>query len=383
MVISVLTVSCGGGGDTTPTAPPATTAPSPARPSTAPPAPVLQARVSVYSIPSPYSGDYTEGMWIRLIAEFEEPLRAEGSPRLALEIGEAMRHADFAPYELGHRYSTPEHRARGDYLPRFDYLVRSDDMDNDGFSIGADAFDFTEGALLNQAGVEIEVAIYSVTPTESDEGVREPGLDLGSHPVDGTPRPRRCTDERQRALASNSRPPILIEEWDGTPFRFYFNRAGVPASEMADAERILEAARRLSDHIEGQVGYPIMEIGGWIDQEIEFPFHIQDECNWREPGQIVVMVLPDSEHRYAQARSYCAIWASHGPDIDFGNGTVSHETFHVFGFSHHPEDWRSPGQPGQGVFMSNRLNGVYQDEEDVGVSFEDVDALRCIFPVGG
>ncbi len=371
----LLLAGCGTGTDGAPVTPPATpTAPSPEP--VAPPAPVLQAWVSVYSVPSPYSGNYTEGMWIRLIAEFEEPVRVNGSPRLAIKIGEAIRHADFSPYELGHRYSTPEHRVRGDYLPRFDYLVRADDIDNDGFSIGVDAFDFTGGALLNEAGVEVEVEIYSVTPTESDDGFAEPGLDLGSHPVDGMPRLRRCTDELERARGGQA---ILIEEWDGTPFLFYFSLVGLPEAERADAERVLEAAERLSDRIKDQIGYSILEVGGWsTDPLVDF----NSDCDWRQPRKIFAMVVPGPEGP-ARAKRRCGIWASEGTDLDFGAGTVSHELFHLFGFEHHPENWRSPGQYDSGVFMSNRLSGVYVDEEDVGVSFEDVDALRCIFPKAG
>ena len=64
---------------------------------------------------------------------------------------------------------------------------------------------------------------------------------------------------------------------------------------------------------------------------------------------------------------------------------ISHELFHLFGFAHsrtpnergnlHP--YQNP--EGEGVAMSNPLtHGT--DPPDLGVTFEDVDALRCIFP---
>ena len=302
----------------------------------------------------------------------------EGSPRLAIEIGEGIRHADFSPYVLGYRYSTPEHKERSqlpggfELLPRFDYLVRADDVDHDGFSIGADAFDFTEGALLNEADVEVEVQIYSVTPTESEDGFAEPGLDLGSHPVDGTPRPRRCTDEQRRA---RGRHPILVEEWIGTPFTFYFSLAGTPEGLRAEVDRVLEAAERLSERIEDQIGYAIFEVGGLLEApRVKHPVR-SSQCRWRSRGQIVA-----TYDERAQASYECALWAG---ALDFANGTVAHNTFHLFGFDHHPIDWQGPGMYDKGVFMSRRLTGVYVDEEDVGVSFEDVDALRCIFPKRG
>lgn len=381
MLAAVLTVSCGGGGDSTPVTPPAVTTPAP--PPVVQPAPVLQVPVSVYSVPSPYSGLYTEGMWIRLVAEFEEPVKVEDSPRLGIRIGEELRYADFAPSHLGRRYSTPEHRSRNDYLPRFDYLIRADDMDTDGFSIGMDAFDFTEGAFLNEAGVEVEVEITSITPAEGypTGGInprrrwlpaRAPGLDMPEHPVDGTPRPRTCTDEQARA---RGRHPVLVEEWDGTPFTFYFNTNGMPDHLQADAERVLEAAVRLAERIEVQIGYPIFRVEGFLeDPRVEYPIS-GSECPWRERGQIVWMYWEK-----AQANYQCAMTAG---SLSFDNGSVAHSTFHLFGFDHSPNDWRGEHDYWKGNWMSQRLTGVYVDEADVGVAFEDVDALRCIFPEGG
>ena len=134
--------------------------------------------------------------------------------------------------------------------------------------------------------------------------------------------------------------------------------------------------------IEDQIGYSILEVGGWLEEpRVEFPYTSgSGRCDWRLPGQIVGMILPDSDQRYVQASPRCALWASHGPDMDFGAGTVSHEIFHTFGFSHNPTDWQRPGRPGEGVSMSVRLTGAYVDAKDLGVSFADVDALRCIFP---
>ena len=385
MLAAVLTVTCGGG-DSNPATPAAATTPPPA-----PPPPVLQAHVSVYSVPSPYSGLYTEGTWIRLITEFEEPVRVEDSPRLGIRIGEELRYAEFAPYEYGHRYSGPDHKNQShagrdlELMPRFDYLIREDDIDLDGFSIGLDAFDFSEGSLLNEAGQAIGVEITSVIPAQATStmtGINprrvwlpavEPGSDLDSHPVDGTPRPRTCTDEVERARGLF---PVLVEEWDGIPFTFHFNLAGVPPHLLGEADRMVEAAERLSDRIEDQIGYRIFEVGGLIDDpSIEYP--ARNECPWREPGQIVGMYRGEGS---ARANTMCAMW---GGGLMFGNGTVAHEMFHLFGFNHSPNDWRGEHDYWRGYWMSLRLNGVYVDEEDVGVAFEDVDALRCIFPEGG
>ncbi len=380
--MAVLTLSCGGGGNTTPTAPPTATAPSPAPPPAEPPAPVLQARVSVYSVPSPYSGNYTEGMWIRLIAEFEEPVRVTGNPRLAIRIGDDKRYADATP-DVANRYSGPDHKARRDTLLRFDYMIQADDRDPDGISIDAGAFDFTDGTIAGRGRPEVEVEITSIVPAEAYPtgganprrrwlSAREPGLDMPEHPVAGRPQLRVCTDERQRALG---RHPILVEEWDGTPFTFYFNTNGMPAHLQPDAERVLVAAERLADRIRDQIGYSLFEVGGLLeDPWVEYLVR-GDRCYWRERGQIVGMY-----YESAQANYQCAMWAG---SLTFSNGSVAHNTFHLFGFDHSPNDWRGEHDYWKGYWMSLRLTGVYEDDEDIGVSFEDVDALRCIFPEGG
>lgn len=371
------TVVCGGGSDGQSL--PARTVPT----TPEPPPPVLPARVSVYSIPSPYSGNYTEGMWIRLTAQFDESVRVTGNPRLAIGIGEDTRYADATP-DLGIRYSGPDYKARRDTLLRFDYLIQSDDLDRAGISIDADAFDYAEGRIAGRGSPEINVEITSVVATESvssERGVNprrkwlppiEPGLDIPEHPVAGRPMPRACTDERQRALG---RGPILVEEWDGNPFSFYFSLAGTPEHLHAEADRMLEAAERLSERIEDQLGYPIFKVEGLLeDPSVEYPVRGR-HCPWRKPGQIVGMYWET-----AQANYQCAMWAG---SLAFADGTVAHNTFHLFGFDHSPNDWRGEHDYWKGNWMSLRLTGVYVDDEDPGVTFEDVDALRCIFPKGG
>ena len=379
MVVALLTVSCGGG-DTAPATPPAATAPLPVPPS--PATPVLRAKVSVFSAPS-YSAGYTEGDWIRLVAEFEQGVRVERSPRLAIKIGDAIRHAAFSPWVAERRsgHQPP-------FQQRFDYLVQADDLDEDGISIGLDAFDFTEGVLLNEAGAVVGVEIYSVTPAESDR-ILEPGMDLDPHPVVGRPRPRVCSDERELALARQP-PPVLIEEWDGAPFLFYFSLMDLSERDRHEAEHTLNIVERLSERIEDQLGYSVIEVGGWMqDARLRFA---DSWCEFRTPGQIVGMVVPESAAEYVGPGGYakprCALWGSMGylgitEDLGGADGTVSHEIFHLLGFSHHPTDWQRPGRPGDGVPMSVRLNGAYVDSTDLGISFADVDALRCIFPKQG
>lgn len=386
-VAVILLAACGSGADDRPV-PPAVTPPVPP-PEPAPPASVLRARVSVISVPSPYSGAYPEGEWIRLLAELEQPVQVSGSPRVAIEIGDTTRHADFSPW-VAHRISDPQHKRtsqvkRGfELAPRFDYLVRAEDRDEDGIRIGPDAFDFTEGNLRDEAGDQVRVEIHAVSPTEFD-GFAEPGEDLHSHPVIGRPQPRRCTNERDLALVLGAGarwgPSVLIDEWDGAPFLFYFSLVGLPEGNLADAQRVLDTVERLSARIEEQIGYSILEVAGWKqDPRIEWPDASgAGACDWRTPGEIIGLATDSPDVPGAAAYPRCALWAK-GGTFDFANGTVAHELFHIFGFTHHPQDWRAPGEYGNGVFMSRRLNGAYVDRKDIPVSFEDVDALRCIFP---
>ncbi len=392
IVVALYPAGCGTGTDGKPAPPPAASPSPPSAPPSAEPKPILGARITVISIPSPYSGGYPEGEWIRLLAEFEKPLQVRGVPRVAIGIGGTTRYATFSPW-VAHRISDPEHKQKSqvrrgfELAPRFDYLVDAADRDRSGISIASDAFDFTEGILVDAAGDEVDVEIYGVAPSEFGE-VTEPGTDLVSHPVIGRPQPRGCTNEREQALAFGSGrswgPPILISEWDGTPFRFYFSLVGLPESARPDAERVLDVVEQMSEQITEQIGYPILEVGGWErDSEIAWPdFRDRQPCSWRTRGQIIGMATDDPDVPGAAANPKCAVWAK-GGSFDFANGTVAHEIFHLFGFTHHPQDWRGPGQVGHGVFMSRRLNGAYVDRDDVPLSFEDMDALRCIFPRGG
>ena len=313
---------------------------------------LLQARVSIYSVPSYYSLTYTEGMWIRLAAEFDEPVRVVENPRIAIQIGATTRYADATPDEA-YRYSGPYYAERKDTLLRFDYLIQADDRDPDGIRIEWDAFDFTEGAITDRDGTEIRVDITSITPAEHfDTGginprrrwaaTREPGLDIPEHPAAGRPPPRVCTDERRRALsATPSRGPILVKEWDGTPFTFYFSTNfrtvnGMPSHLQDEAERVLAAAERLADRIEEQNGYPLFEVAGFLDDpRARYP-SVGRGCSWREPGQIVAFYW-ENEGSGSEVNRECAMW---GGSLQWSDGSSSTQTFHLFGFDYSPNDWR-------------------------------------------
>lgn len=201
--------------------------------------------------------------------------------------------------------------------------------------------------------------------------------------------PRECSTEREEAIAFDV---SLPDEWDGTPFLFYFDKTYLPEEEWADAEHVIDTVERLSERIEDQIGYSVLEVGGWT----ELPTH---DCNsirdWRSPGHIVAYVI--EEHRLDDEGNplvgavtvgrRCAVVRYWGNQINIvKDSIIPHEVFHLLGFAHSRErrpngefiyPWQSP--EGEGVAMSVPLTGG-TDPPDLGVTFEDVDALRCIFP---
>ena len=196
--------------------------------------------------------------------------------------------------------------------------------------------------------------------------------------------PRECSNEREQALAFGVGyswgPPVLIEEWDGLPFHFYFD-AGIPASERADAEHFFEVVENLSDRIEDQIGFSILEVAGWVEEdERGFSRGNPEPCEGVRPGGIVATVTPRSR---GGAIPSCAIMYWPNDDIDTAlDGTMAHELFHLFGFTHSPESTHpQQSPPGVGVPMSVRLTNEFLSATDLGVTFEDVDALRCVFPI--
>ena len=368
----LLAAACGTGTDGKPVAPPTTPEP-PAGP------PTVQAVAALWSKPAIGDG-YSVGERIRVVLDFElHTTTVEGSPRLAIQIGEHVRLADFSPWVEDD--FPPERPSR---LQRFEYWVGLLDQDQDGISIEADALDFSDGAIRGRGGGEIQVEIRAVNPQSRGHNLARPGDALDTHRVIGPPEPRVCTDERQRALERYTR-PVLLDEWDGTPFRFYFD-AGIPESERADAEHFFGVAERLSERIEEQLGYSILEVAGWIP-EAERGFRIGredvEDCVGVRPGGIVATVIPFEEKWYAAARAYCGVFFWTDNDIwSHSDGTLPHEIFHLFGFGHsletHPQEaWQG------GVPMSVRLTNGRSGPRDLGVTFEDVDALRCILPEGG
>ena len=220
-------------------------------------------------------------------------------------------------------------------------------------------------------------------------------------PPEPPPEPRVCTDELERAKSFlNS---ALPREWDGTPFRFdlFDNYPEVPGGDYA--ERQLEMARELAAQIEEQIGYPVYEAGGVVPVREglpdgwDTPSHSgPKDCHlWREPGQILAFhlaSLPEGHQGGGAlgAVPWCAIlnhYVGEGsttdPNSAWGRSGIVHELFHLLGFGHNDETHPHEVHLG-GVFMSKNLtNGDNFTQAFMAPTFEDIDALRCVFPKGG
>ena len=387
-LLIVAATSCGGG-----TARLSPTTPSP--PTAPPPEPPVRALVWLNSAPE-NAGGYYAGDKIVLIADFDERVSVVDSPRLAIEVGEQVRHAIFSPWVEDD--FPPE---RLSWLQRFVYEVVPEDEDQDGISIAADGFDFSQGALLDGSGAEIKVEIYAVATTRNSPVPVAPGEALDSHRVTGTPEPRVCSNERELAINkgfADGVSPILVHEWSGEPFQFYWD-ASIPEDLRGHAENVFELVERVSHAIKDQIGYSVLEVGGWVD-EADRGFGFSENniwpCDgWRPPqrapvararrGSIVATVHPSElPHSRAAARSHCGVifWAAGVLDHETFTA-ATHEVFHLLGFVHSPyipQQNQSP--PGEGVHMSKSLSAGSANDLG-GATYDDMDALRCIFPKNG
>ena len=375
-------------------APPPAAAPAP-EPAVAPPpppppeAPSHRAHVWVASVPG-QRGAYAVGDRIVLYSRQDRGARVEGAPRLAIEIGEAVRFAHFAPWP-GDVWP-PE---RLQFRHQFVYEVQADDQDEDGISINAEAFDFAEGHFVNAAGAEVEVSIYSVTPTETSTTGVEPGRALEAHPV-GTPPPRTCTDERERAQSYSD----FVSEWNGSPFRVDLIGHFPDFVTRADLEGLLVPIALLDAKIERQLGYRLVEMGEVIPLPEDTPPDWNRDIRKyhrtcplpREEGQALFFYLddliPSRPNAGAVAFTRCGSFAMTqarpgngwpGPAGDWGGPSV-HELFHLFGFAH-TDDYESLNNA-RGVPMSRTLYKSSGRRGAEAATWGDIDLLHCIFPNG-
>ena len=158
VLLLVVALGFGCGGDS-PSAP--TTAPPPAPPAPPPAAPPSVQSVAITGAPAGPLG-YVVAETIAVQVTFSEVVTVSGSPRLALGIGEDIRHAVL------------DGDASTGALVVFRYSVALGDVDEDGISIGADALDVGDGSIQSAAGLAADVSLGQHAITND-----------GNHPVLG------------------------------------------------------------------------------------------------------------------------------------------------------------------------------------------------------
>ena len=380
-LLALAALGCGTGTDGKPVAPPTTPEPAPAPPRTA------RAGLEVWSEPSTPDG-YTVGERIVLVVRFEDPTTVVGSPRLAVEIGEHVRLADFA-WWIEDDFP-PE---RPSWLQRFVYEVAADDRDADGISVPADALDFTDGALLG-VGVEIEVEITRVYPEGSSGNPVAPGKPLDAHRVLGEPELMACTDQRKRALNYTYGHTQAVHGWQpDRPIRFRVIEEPIIAGGLRIGrpnfleEEIYGPLRDMARRLEERLGYKIMDLdappGGddytviveWRDRvwspgwgEPDCPTYVGSPWNAQgsPPGTILNRYLFDPTIT-------CAAYPR-----DRDSETIIHELAHTFGMNHSLL-WQ-PELPPENLSMSVPLTRIIGGDSDNFLMIEDLDNLGCVFP---
>ena len=395
IALPIVAASCGGGTDGTPVVPaptPAPTAPAP------PPEPLThRARAWLHSTPA-IPPAYTLGETIVVGVTFDGLTTVKGNPRLAIEIGEHVRLADYMPWvKQGILPEEPYGHQQ------FWYEVTREDADADGISVAADALDFSEGSIFTEAGVEIEAAeIYTVAGRDT---AFDPGEPLDAHRVMGTPQPRACTNERQFAARYSD----FVREWDGTPIRVDMIHNFPDVGTEADVVELLDAVGLLADKIEDQLGYRILEMGDVIPVPDGVPSGWNTDSSGfhnicplpRDRGTIQGFYMDDVHDRSPEAdaqangcgsfsylQPFLTYWPCRGcedertppPYGHFVDGVTHHELFHVLGYIH-TEDY-DPDTTTRGVPMSWTLRGAQAPDAEA-VLYSDIDLLRCVFPQGG
>ena len=222
-------------------------------------------------------------------------------------------------------------------------------------------------AFLLSCGGGDGPTVPPLTPTPAPEPIPAP--------TSPAPEPRECTDEWERAFAfveRNYHPAsTLLDAWNRTPFRFYVDDRDMSSAE---AKWIRETAEDLSDRIWDQIGYRIFEVQDRAPPGLP-EFDPDDYCAVRGgPGEIIVSINP-VEAPSGAAAPRCAVWWFNDSVKMDSEGTVAHETFHLFGFKH-------PGEYTEkvGIAMSSELMSGNGWTTEQSPTYEDVDALRCVFP---
>ena len=299
------------------------------------------------------------------------------------EVGTDFIQWVWEPVENATGYEAVPHLRDTHRDDRTTYRVSEPVLRVDGFEPGSLVF--------------ISVRAVRTRPGEQVIGLAGPWSDRVTTQTDSRSGPFSRAECREKQAQVEEWGGAIPEEWTGEPFVFYFDRTFLPEAEVEKAAQVIETAQRMSTHIEDQLGYSVVEVGGWID----LPPGVTHTCGsryhaWRQPGTMVAIVTSETHPRgcpplpdpCASVGTACGVVRYWENLVHNGrDGTIVHEIFHLLGFTHS----RLPGSngsphpvqtaPGVGIPMSVRLTSSrHAHPSDLSLTFEDVEALRCVYP---
>ncbi len=101
-------------------------------------------------------GVFIRGGVLIVVVRFSEPVEATGLPQLAIDVGGQTRQADL-------------HRRQGTRL-YFEYIVQASDVDEDGFSVPANALTLNGGSIRDADGNDADLT-HDALPADSNRRV--------------------------------------------------------------------------------------------------------------------------------------------------------------------------------------------------------------------
>ena len=124
------------------------------------------------SVSGPSSGNYRAGQVLEFTATFSETVTATGTPRIALTIGSAIRHADLAS-------------GSGSTALVFQYTIAAGDNDRDGIVV-ASPIDLNSGSIADAGGNGAQLTFNAPDSSGVLVDTQTPSISSVTPPSDGT-----------------------------------------------------------------------------------------------------------------------------------------------------------------------------------------------------
>ena len=224
---------------------------------------VLGVEASNEHNPAPY------GTYFIFVVEFSEGVLVSGSPRLALGIGDATRHAAYVgsyPFTIDEAPC-----ANGECSLLFRYFIQESDSDMDGVSVARHALELDGGAIRGSDGAPatLDLGAHAIVddPNLRVDGSRSlapatvESIDVLSTPASdatyGVGETVRVRIDMNAELIVNGAPRLLLTIGDAARYARYSGRVGEPpAPELGPAALDFAYMVRAEDHDADGLGIP-------------------------------------------------------------------------------------------------------------------------------